>query len=167
MFGLIGLIGIFAVLFSAVMGFAIYEYNKAIGENYNHVRNKNIFVRIFVHFVLFMIFINTAMVLGAYKLILSLMFISTSTILLMAYKCNRASVETYKNIFGDNRIFYDMCANSSITRDYAEYPLASIPMPCSSKNLLTAENYFRTQYLNLPLYTYDAQIKAADNVEGR
>lgn len=67
-------------------------------------------------------------------------------------------IEEYSNIFGDNTEFDLSCANNSITRYINDNPFTTIALPCSKKNLLTAENYFRTKYLDLPLNTYETPI---------
>lgn len=70
------------------------------------------------------------------------------------------TMECYDNIFGNNDEFNLSCTNNSIQRYVNGSPITTIKLPCTEKNLLTAENYFRTKYLNLPLNNYDKEIKA-------
>lgn len=71
----------------------------------------------------------------------------------------REKKETFTDIiFGDNTQFDLSCTNNSIQRYIHNNPITTIS-PCNSKNLLTAENYFRTTYMNLPLFHYNNEIK--------
>jgi hypothetical protein len=86
------------------------------------------------------------------------LIISICTVI--AYQKNKlfAKKEKYDNIFGDNTEFDLSCANSSIQRYIHQNPITTISS-CDKKNLLTAENYFRTKYLGLPLNNYNNKIE--------
>lgn len=80
-------------------------------------------------------------------------------ILFILFTQFRKKTERFTDIiFGDNTQFDLSCANNSIQRYIHNSPITTIS-PCNSKNLLTAENYFRTTYMNLPLFHYNNEIK--------
>lgn len=69
--------------------------------------------------------------------------------------------EHYDNIFGDQTEFDLSCYNNNIQRHVNTNPMTTIS-PCNEKNLLTAENYFRTTYMNLPLFHYNNVIEPSN-----
>lgn len=66
--------------------------------------------------------------------------------------------ENYTNIFGNVAEGTIRCQNNNIQKYIRSNPITDI-RPCNEKNLLTAENYFRYKYLNLPLNEYNNTIQ--------